>query len=101
MTFLRKEKEHGVSLALYIQPKASKNAVAGLHGEELKIALTAPPVEGRANKALIAFLAKLFEVSKSSVSIVSGLQSRHKRCLLEGVTVEIARQVLDKSMKGS
>ena len=84
-----------VALALYIQPKSSKNTVCGLHGNELKIALTAPPVEGKANKAVIAYLAKLFGVTKSSVTIISGLQSRHKRCRVDGIGVEEAERIIE------
>ncbi|MFH1215201.1 MAG: DUF167 family protein [Pseudomonadota bacterium] len=84
-----------VALALYIQPKSSKNTVCGLHGSELKLALTAPPLEGKANKALIAYLAKLFGVTKSSVTIISGLQSRHKRCQVEGISFAKAEKIID------
>lgn len=87
--------DRSVALALYIQPKSSKNTVCGLHGNELKIALTAPPVEGKANKAVIAYLAKLFGVTKSSVTIISGRQSRHKRCLVDGIGIEQAEKILE------
>ncbi|MVW74331.1 DUF167 domain-containing protein [Pseudomonas xionganensis] len=66
-------------LDCHLQPKASKDEVAGLHGERLKIRLTAPPVEGKANAQLLAFLATCFAVSKSQVSLESGQQSRQKR----------------------
>ncbi len=61
------------------QPKASKDEFAGLHGERLKIRLTAPPVEGKANAHLLAFLAKAFGVAKAQVSLESGELNRHKR----------------------
>lgn len=66
-------------LDCHLQPKASKDEFAGLHGERLKIRLTAPPVEGKANAQLLAFLAVAFAVSKSQVSLESGQQSRQKR----------------------
>ncbi|MDH1262985.1 DUF167 domain-containing protein [Pseudomonas sp. GD03944] len=66
-------------LECHLQPKASRDAFAGLHGERLKIRLTAPPVDGKANAHLQAFLAEAFAVSKSQVSLESGLQSRQKR----------------------
>lgn len=94
MNFLRLTAEKTVSLDLYIQPKASRDTICGLHGDELKLAITAPPVEGKANKAVIAYLAKLFGVSKSCVSIVSGRQSRHKRCSVEGIPIEKAEKIL-------
>lgn len=82
-----------VILALYIQPKASKTRFVGMHGDELKLAITAPPVEGKANKAVISFLAKFFSLSKSAVVIQGGHQSRHKQCRLAHVT---RQDVLDK-----
>lgn len=66
-------------LACHLQPKASKDEFAGLHGDRLKIRLTAPPVEGKANAHLLAFLAKAFGVSKSQVSLESGELNRQKR----------------------
>ena len=58
-----------LTLRLYIQPKASRDAIIGLHGDEVKIAITAPPVDGKANAHLVKFLAKQFRVPKSQVSI--------------------------------
>lgn len=68
-----------VVLQVQIQPRASRDAVAGVIGDRLKIRLTAPPVEGRANEHLIAYLAKLFGVSKSSVILEQGDSARYKR----------------------
>lgn len=82
-----------VLLALYIQPKASRTRFLGRHGDELKLAITAPPVDGKANKAVIAFLAKIFSLSKSDVTIQRGHQSRHKQCRLAHVT---RQDILDK-----
>jgi uncharacterized protein (TIGR00251 family) len=66
-------------LDCHLQPKASKDEFAGLHGERLKIRLTAPPVEGKANAQLLAFLAAAFGVAKSQVSLESGELNRQKR----------------------
>ncbi len=77
-----KDHPEGLVLNVRVQPKASKNAIRGVHGEALKIALTAPPVEGAANKALIAFVAKCLGIPKASVTILSGQTSRNKRLLL-------------------
>ena len=63
----------------HLQPKASKDEFAGLHGERLKIRLTAPPVEGKANAHLMAFLGKAFGVAKSLVTLESGELNRQKR----------------------
>ncbi|MCX7079327.1 MAG: DUF167 family protein, partial [Pseudomonas sp.] len=66
-------------LECHLQPAARSDEFAGLHGERLKIRLTAPPVEGKANAYLMAFLAKAFGVSKSQVSLISGELNRQKR----------------------
>ncbi|UVE18109.1 DUF167 domain-containing protein [Pseudomonas sp. LS44] len=66
-------------LDCHLQPKASCDEFAGLHGERLKIRLTAPPVEGKANAQLLAFLGKAFGVAKSQVSLESGELNRQKR----------------------
>jgi hypothetical protein len=78
MSFYRWDGEDLI-LDCHLQPKASCDEFAGLHGERLKIRLTAPPVDGKANAKLLAFLADAFAVSKSQVSLESGQQSRQKR----------------------
>ncbi len=78
-------RQGGVAIALFVQPRASKNALCGLQGDELKVRLTSPPVEGAANKLCCAFFAKLLGVSKSSVTLVRGDKSRHKQIVVEGV----------------
>lgn len=66
-------------LRLYIQPKASRDNLVGLHGDELKVAITAPPVDGKANAHLTKYLAKQFKVAKSLVEIEKGELGRHKQ----------------------
>lgn len=73
----------GLVLRLYIQPKASRDQIIGLHGDELKVAITAPPVDGQANAHLIKFLAKRFRVAKGMVTIEKGEQGRHKQIRIE------------------
>ena len=89
----------GLTLAVRAQPGAKKTAVTGVYGEgaatQLKIAVQAPPVEGRANSALIEFLAKTFGLPKSQVELVSGELSRSKVFLLRGVLAEEAQLKLD------
>ena len=70
-------------LDLYIQPKASRDQFQGLHGDELKLAITAPPVDGQANSHLVKFLAKQFKVAKGQVRIVRGELGRHKTIAIE------------------
>lgn len=69
----------GLLLRLYIQPKASRDTIVGVHGDELKVAITAPPVEGQANSHLVKFLAKQFRVAKSQVLLEKGETGRHKQ----------------------
>uniref|UniRef100_A0A486XSY6 UPF0235 protein BAL341_2462 n=1 Tax=Rheinheimera sp. BAL341 TaxID=1708203 RepID=A0A486XSY6_9GAMM len=71
-----------LQLKLYIQPKASRDSWLGLHGNELKIAITAPPIEGKANAHLQKFLAKSFAVAKSQVVIEKGELGRHKTVVI-------------------
>lgn len=66
-------------LRLVLQPKSSRDQFVGILGDELKIAITAPPVDGKANAHLIKFLSKQFKVAKGAISIEKGLLSRHKR----------------------
>lgn len=66
-------------LSIRVQPKSSADQFAGVVGDELKLKITAPPVDGKANKHLIAWIAKSFRVAKASVVIEQGQTSRHKR----------------------
>ncbi|HLF28641.1 MAG TPA: DUF167 domain-containing protein [Anaerolineae bacterium] len=84
----------GVTFAVRVIPRSSRNELAGLHGEALKVKLTAPPVEGAANTALIEFLAKRLDARKSAVSILSGEKSRTKTVRVEGITPERLKQLL-------
>ena len=82
----------GVTLAVRAQPGAKKTAITGVYGEgdsaQLKIAVQAPPIEGRANEALIALLAATFDLTKHFVELVNGELSRSKVFLLRGVAIE-------------
>ncbi|EKO3414535.1 DUF167 family protein YggU [Vibrio fluvialis] len=66
-------------LRLYIQPKASRDSIVGLHGDELKVAITAPPVDGKANAHLSKYLAKQCKVAKGLIDIEKGELGRHKQ----------------------
>ena len=84
----------GVRLAIRVQPRASANAVAGIHGDALRIRLTAPPVEGAANAALVDFLAKCLGITRRDVTIVAGSSSRSKIVELTGITEDRVRRLL-------
>jgi len=74
------------TLSVRVQPRASRNEVAGWVGESLKIKLTAPPVEGAANEACLAFLAKLLDLAPSRLAITQGARSRTKVVRITGLT---------------
>jgi len=84
----------GVSFAIKVHPRAKKNAITGELGDALKVSLTTPPVEGRANEACIEFFAKLLKVPRSSVTIASGQTSRNKVIRIAGVTAQQVRERL-------
>lgn len=90
--------EGGVTLAVRAQPGARKTAILGRYGEgaqaQLKIAVQAPPVEGKANAALAAFLSELFGVAKSRVEITNGELSRAKLFRIRGLSLDQARAAL-------
>jgi uncharacterized protein (TIGR00251 family) len=81
-------------ITLYCQPGAKQTQLAGLHDGKPKLQLKAPPVDGEANKALIAYLAKLCGVAKSSINIEMGAASRIKRVEVAGVSDEALRSAL-------
>lgn len=93
-----REHAQGCTLSLRVQPGAKKTAILGTYGEgpqtALKIAVQAPPVEGRANEALIAFFSSALKLPKSSVVVLSGELSRSKVILLRGVTRAAVRKQL-------
>ncbi len=92
----------GVTLAVRAQPGARRTAIAGIYGEgtaaQLKIAVQAPPLEGRANQALIEFLAAVFGLPSGAVALVSGELSRNKVFLLRGITPARATTLLAQRM---
>jgi hypothetical protein len=82
----------GVTFAVKIHPRAKRNAITGELGDALKVSLTRPPVEGRANGACIEFFAKLLKVPRSSVTIASGHASRQKVIRVGGISAEEVRK---------
>jgi len=89
-----RECESGVVFTIKVQPRAKKNAITGELGEALKLSLTAPPIEGRANEACIEFFANLLKVPRSSVTIASGQTGRRKVIRVAGLTAEELRKRL-------
>ena len=81
-----RETSKGVILPVRAVPRASKNEIQGVHGDALKVRLQAPPVEGKANQALILFLSEALDISRSQLSIASGETGRNKAVLITGIT---------------
>ena len=84
----------GVVLTLHVAPRAKRTEVVGLHGASLKLRLAAPPVDDKANRELLRFLADRLGVSNSAVRLVSGQTSREKRVAIAGVTADHAARSL-------
>ncbi len=84
----------GASFSIRVHPRAKKNAITGEVGDALKLSLTTPPIEGRANDACIEFFAKLLRVPRSSVTIASGLTNRNKVIRVAGLTAAQVRERL-------
>jgi uncharacterized protein len=87
----------GVVLRLRVVPRASRNAIAGVMEDALKIRLQAPPVEGKANKALVKLLAKTLGVPGRDISIIAGETGRNKRVRVAGVTTAEAEKRLGQA----
>ncbi len=89
-----KESQAGTTFAVKIHPRAKKNAITGQVGDALKVALTAPPIDGKANQACIEFFAKLLKVPRSSVTIAAGQTSRNKVIRVAGLSAPQVRERL-------
>ena len=94
-SFLRPH-SNGVYLAVKVQPRASKNQIGEALGDELKIKVTAPPVDAAANQAVIDLLAKELKASRNEVQIVRGQTSRHKTIFISGKTAEEISKLLEQ-----
>ena len=96
-----RETAAGITFTVKVHPRARKNAITGVIGDALKLSLTAPPVEGKANQAVLEFLAALFEIPRSSVTIASGETNRNKVVRITGVSRQAVEQkfsaVLERS----
>jgi uncharacterized protein (TIGR00251 family) len=86
------ETPEGVTFAVKVHPRAKKNAITGELGDVLKVSLTAPPIDGKANQACIEFFAKLLKVPRSSVTIASGQSSHQKVIRVIGLSAEEVRK---------
>jgi uncharacterized protein (TIGR00251 family) len=87
----------GALLSVKLQPRASANEIVGPAGGELKIKVTAPPVDAAANQALVELLAERLDCARNRIELVRGHKSRHKIVKLHGFTTEAAREGLEPS----
>lgn len=101
LNFLSIDGKGTVSITVYVQPKASSTRFAGPHGNAIKICITDPPVEGKANAAVAKFLAKLFHLPKSAITLQSGRQNRTKRFHLAGISYEAAEKIVQRYLSGT
>lgn len=90
MSWWRRTPAGSLVLAIHAQPGARRTEIAGIHGEALKVRVAAPPLEDRANEALLAFLAERFGVPQRQVRLVAGAKSREKRFEIDGSGVDPA-----------
>jgi len=91
------ETGQGVTFGVHVQPRASRNELCGIQGEELKLRLTSPPVDDAANRLCVEFLARLLGVAKSRVAIIAGSRSRHKTIRIDGCTADEIRSLVNES----
>jgi len=89
-----RESDRGATFNIKVHPRANKNAITGELGDALKVSLTTPPIDGRADSACIEFFAKLLKVPRSSVTIASGQTSRNKVIRVAGVSTQYVRDRL-------
>jgi uncharacterized protein (TIGR00251 family) len=90
---------NSLSLNVYVQPRASTNRLAGMHGKAIKLCITAPPVDDKANTAVLAFLAKLFGLPKSALQIKTGRQARNKQIIITNASLAQAQKALANAMQ--
>jgi uncharacterized protein (TIGR00251 family) len=98
---LLKETSQGIILPVKVVPKAARHQMCGWEGEELKIRLRAIPEKGKANEALIAFIAEELDLSPSQITLTAGETSRHKRLLITHISREECDKRLDTAIRSS
>jgi len=91
MSFVSRLPDGRSLLAVYVQPRASRTGLIGIHDQAVKVALTSPPVDDAANKALVVFFSAFFKIPRQQVILHRGHQSRRKQVILEGLSAEAVR----------
>lgn len=100
MPFVSRLPDGRVLLAVHVQPRASRTGLVCLHDRAVKLALTSPPVEDAANRALVAFFSSFFRVPRQRVILHRGQQSRHKQVILDGLSEEVVRRRILEEIAG-
>ncbi|MFW2368847.1 MAG: DUF167 domain-containing protein [Desulforhopalus sp.] len=98
MTYISILADNSVLLKLYVQPKASKSRIIGLHDGCLKLAVAAPPVDGKANKQVLKFLATTLDIASRELSIKSGAQSRRKQVVVKSLDADTVREIIERCL---
>jgi uncharacterized protein (TIGR00251 family) len=98
MVYISTLADNCVVLNLYIQPKASKSRLIGLHDGCLKLAVAAPPVDGKANKQVLKFLAATLGVANRDLILKSGLQSRRKQVVVKSLDADTVRTIIERKL---
>jgi hypothetical protein len=101
MSYLSTLTDGTVLIRLHVQPKASRTRIAGLHDGCLKLAVAAPPVEGKANKEVVKFLAEILGVAVRDVAVKSGAQSRRKLVVVKSLNATEVRRMVEKELAAS
>ena len=91
----------GLVLAVHVVPRASRTELVGLYGDAVRVRVKAPPSEGAANAALLAYLAQLLGLPEGNLELIAGQLSRHKLVLLRGLAAETARHRLETALSGT
>jgi len=89
----------GCIIAVHVSPRASRNSIQGKYGDALKIRLKAPPVDGKANKELLAYLSGCLNIATRQLELLTGDTGRHKRILARHLTAQSARELLQKHLE--
>lgn len=98
MSYLTVGKDTVPVISLHVQPNAAKSRLAGFHNECLKVAVASPPVDGKANKEVVRFLARLLGISPRHLTIIRGLQSRRKQVAVCSMSEAELRERLDRAL---
>lgn len=98
MPYLTENPDGSLILAVYVQPRASRSRLVAIHGNSLKLAITAAPVDNQANMAVIRFFAKLLDLPKTAISIRKGAQGRSKLLALQTISAEQVRAVVESQL---